>query len=71
MSDLDHFSYSSIEGVAKLIKSALIIHGGNCMLITLQSKDILIPLLSIERNLYGIINLTFYAGGIAAWFQKF
>ncbi|CAG85733.2 DEHA2C00660p [Debaryomyces hansenii CBS767] len=31
MSDLDHFSYSTVEGVAKLTKPALIIHGDNCM----------------------------------------
>ena len=31
MSDLDHFSYSTVEGVARLTKPALIIHGDNCM----------------------------------------
>ncbi|KAF5013401.1 hypothetical protein FDECE_589 [Fusarium decemcellulare] len=31
MSDLDHFSYSTVEGVAKLNKPALVIHGDNCM----------------------------------------
>ncbi|KAA8904016.1 hypothetical protein TRICI_005621 [Trichomonascus ciferrii] len=31
MSDLDHFSYSTVESVARLNKPALIIHGDNCM----------------------------------------
>jgi pimeloyl-ACP methyl ester carboxylesterase len=31
MSDLDHFSYTTVPGVAKLEKPALIIHGDNCM----------------------------------------
>lgn len=31
MSDLDHFGYSTVSGVAKLNKPALIIHGDNCM----------------------------------------
>ncbi|KKY15288.1 putative esterase lipase [Phaeomoniella chlamydospora] len=31
MSDLDHFSYTTVPGVAKLNKPALIIHGDNCM----------------------------------------
>lgn len=31
MSDLDHFSYTTVPGVAKLTKPALIIHGDNCM----------------------------------------
>lgn len=31
MSDLDHFSYTTVPGVAKLNKPALIIHGNNCM----------------------------------------
>lgn len=31
MSDLDHFSYTTVPGVAKLDKPALIIHGDNCM----------------------------------------
>ncbi|KAG0051126.1 hypothetical protein BGZ83_004071 [Gryganskiella cystojenkinii] len=31
MSDLDHFSYTTVPGVAKLMKPALIIHGDNCM----------------------------------------
>ncbi|KND89021.1 Uncharacterized protein TOPH_06299 [Tolypocladium ophioglossoides CBS 100239] len=31
MSDLDHFSYTTVPGVAKLKKPALIIHGDNCM----------------------------------------
>ncbi|KXH68481.1 hypothetical protein CSAL01_12290 [Colletotrichum salicis] len=31
MSDLDHFGYSTVAGVAKLTKPALVIHGNNCM----------------------------------------
>lgn len=31
MSDLDHFGYSTVTGVAKLAKPALVIHGDNCM----------------------------------------
>ncbi|EFY96469.1 alpha/beta-hydrolase fold family protein [Metarhizium robertsii] len=31
MSDIDHFGYSTVDGVAKLTKPALIIHGDNCM----------------------------------------
>uniref|UniRef100_A0A0D2YHH7 Dienelactone hydrolase domain-containing protein n=1 Tax=Fusarium oxysporum (strain Fo5176) TaxID=660025 RepID=A0A0D2YHH7_FUSOF len=31
MSDLDHFGYSTVPGVAKLTKPALVIHGDNCM----------------------------------------
>ncbi|KAG8411502.1 hypothetical protein J3458_015559 [Metarhizium acridum] len=31
MSDLDHFSYSTVDGVARLMKPALIIHGDDCM----------------------------------------
>lgn len=31
MSDVDHFSYTTVPGVAKLQKPALIIHGDNCM----------------------------------------
>ncbi|KAJ5494423.1 hypothetical protein N7463_010510 [Penicillium fimorum] len=31
MSDLDHFSYTTVPGVAKLNKPALVIHGENCM----------------------------------------
>lgn len=31
MSDLDHFGYTTVPGVAKLKKPALIIHGDNCM----------------------------------------
>lgn len=31
MSDLDHFSYSTVESVARLNKPALIVHGDNCM----------------------------------------
>lgn len=31
MSDLDHFGYTTVPGVAKLEKPALIIHGDNCM----------------------------------------
>jgi len=31
MSDLDHFSYSTVSGVAKLNKPALVIHSDNCM----------------------------------------
>jgi pimeloyl-ACP methyl ester carboxylesterase len=31
MSDLDHFGYSTVSGVAKLNKPALVIHGDNCM----------------------------------------
>ncbi|KIW17927.1 hypothetical protein PV08_05122 [Exophiala spinifera] len=31
MSDLDHFSYTTVPGVAKLNKPALLIHGDNCM----------------------------------------
>ncbi|KAJ5383016.1 hypothetical protein N7517_000927 [Penicillium concentricum] len=31
MSDLDHFRYTTVPGVAKLNKPALIIHGDNCM----------------------------------------
>lgn len=31
MSDLDHFSYSTVGSVARLTKPALIIHGDNCM----------------------------------------
>ena len=31
MSDLDHFSYTTVSGVARLNKPALIIHGDNCM----------------------------------------
>ncbi|KAK2616351.1 hypothetical protein QQS21_000785 [Conoideocrella luteorostrata] len=31
MSDVDHFSYTTVPGVAKLDKPALIIHGDNCM----------------------------------------
>ncbi|KAM0541143.1 hypothetical protein ACHAPJ_013360 [Fusarium lateritium] len=31
MSDLDHFGYSTVSGVAKLTKPALVIHGDNCM----------------------------------------
>ncbi|KAF3399984.1 Uncharacterized protein F1880_008402 [Penicillium rolfsii] len=31
MSDLDHFDYTTVPGVAKLNKPALVIHGDNCM----------------------------------------
>lgn len=31
MSDLDHFDYTTVPGVAKLKKPALLIHGDNCM----------------------------------------
>ncbi len=31
MSDVDHFDYTTVPGVAKLQKPALIIHGDNCM----------------------------------------
>ncbi len=31
MSDLDHFDYTTVPGVAKLEKPALLIHGDNCM----------------------------------------
>lgn len=31
MSDLDHFSYTTVPGVAKLQKPALVIHGDNSM----------------------------------------
>ncbi|KAB8069490.1 Alpha/Beta hydrolase protein [Aspergillus leporis] len=31
MSDLDHFGYSTVSGVSRLQKPALIIHGDNCM----------------------------------------
>ncbi|KAA8647067.1 hypothetical protein EYZ11_008795 [Aspergillus tanneri] len=31
MSDVDHFDYTTVPGVAKLTKPALIIHGDNCM----------------------------------------
>ncbi|KAJ6171146.1 hypothetical protein N7470_000213 [Penicillium chermesinum] len=31
MSDVDHFDYTTVPGVAKLNKPALIIHGDNCM----------------------------------------
>lgn len=31
MSDLDHFDYSTVQGVSKLDKPALLIHGDNCM----------------------------------------
>jgi len=31
MSDLDHFDYTTVPGVAKLNKPALLIHGDNCM----------------------------------------
>jgi dienelactone hydrolase len=31
MSDLDHFSYSTVDSVARLNKPALVIHGDNCM----------------------------------------
>lgn len=31
MSDLDHFEYTTVPGVAKLDKPALLIHGNNCM----------------------------------------
>ncbi|KAJ0145391.1 Uncharacterized protein HZ326_11903 [Fusarium oxysporum f. sp. albedinis] len=31
MSDFDHFGYSTVPGVAKLTKPALVIHGDNCM----------------------------------------
>ncbi|KAI3539083.1 hypothetical protein CABS01_08992 [Colletotrichum abscissum] len=31
MSDLDHFGYSTVDGVSKLTKPALVIHGDNCM----------------------------------------
>ncbi|CEJ91329.1 Putative Esterase/lipase [[Torrubiella] hemipterigena] len=31
MSDLDHFAYTTVPGVAKLQKPALVIHGDNCM----------------------------------------
>ncbi|OAR00304.1 hypothetical protein LLEC1_05092 [Akanthomyces lecanii] len=31
MSDVDHFSYTTVPGVAKLQKPALVIHGDNCM----------------------------------------
>lgn len=31
MSDLEHFDYSTVSGVAKLNKPALLIHGDNCM----------------------------------------
>lgn len=31
MSDVDHFGYSTVEGVAKLQTPALVIHGNNCM----------------------------------------
>ncbi|KAJ5882962.1 uncharacterized protein N7473_009848 [Penicillium subrubescens] len=31
MSDLDHFDYTTVPGVAKLQKPALLIHGDNCM----------------------------------------
>lgn len=31
MSDLDHFGYSTVPGVARLTKPALVIHGDNCM----------------------------------------
>ncbi|CAI7620692.1 unnamed protein product [Penicillium pancosmium] len=31
MSDLDHFGYTTVPGVAKLNKPALLIHGDNCM----------------------------------------
>ncbi|KAK9326624.1 Alpha/Beta hydrolase protein [Lipomyces starkeyi] len=31
MSDLDHFDYTTVPGVAKLTKPVLIIHGDNCM----------------------------------------
>lgn len=31
MSDVDHFDYTTVPGVAKLTKPALVIHGDNCM----------------------------------------
>lgn len=31
MSDLDYFDYTTVPGVAKLDKPALLIHGDNCM----------------------------------------
>jgi pimeloyl-ACP methyl ester carboxylesterase len=31
MSDVDHFGYTTVPGVAKLNKPALVIHGDNCM----------------------------------------
>ncbi|KAJ5471480.1 hypothetical protein N7530_008837 [Penicillium desertorum] len=31
MSDLDHFDYTTVPGVAKMNKRALLIHGNNCM----------------------------------------
>ena len=31
MSDVDHFGYTTVPGVAKLQKPALVIHGDNCM----------------------------------------
>lgn len=31
MTDLDHFGYTTVPGVAKLTKPALVIHGDNCL----------------------------------------
>ena len=55
MSDLDHFDYSTVSGVSKLNKPALIIHGDNCMNAAAAKRHYdSIP--TKNKNLFGITN---------------
>lgn len=81
MSDLDHFSYSTVEGVAKLTKPALIIHGDNCMnhaaarrhfdSIPTDRKKLIWNDKSHFQHYDQPDVVDQNVGEIAAWFQKF